>query len=99
MGTIGATFYLIGVGLIYMMTGTLNLADMEVRIKEVSDLSPILLAAGFITVGVALKAAVFPMHLWLPNAYTYAPNMVTVFLAACATKVALYVLILSLIHI
>ena len=43
MGTIGATFYLIGVGLIYMMTGTLNLADMEVRIKEVSDLSPILL--------------------------------------------------------
>jgi len=93
MGTIGATFYLIGVGLIYMMTGTLNLADMEVRIKEVSDLSPILLAAGFITIGVALKAAVFPLHLWLPNAYTYAPNMVTVFLAACATKVALYVLI------
>ena len=93
MGTIGATFYLIGVGLIYMMTGTLNLADMEVRIQEVSDLSPILLAAGFITIGVALKAAVFPLHLWLPNAYTYAPNIVTVFLAACATKVALYVLI------
>ena len=93
MGTIGATFYLIGVGLIYMMTGTLNLADMEVRIHEVSDQSPILVAAGFITIGLALKAAVFPLHLWLPNAYTYAPHMVTTFLAACATKVALYVLI------
>ena len=34
MGTIGATFYLIGIGLIYLMTGTLNLADMELRIHE-----------------------------------------------------------------
>jgi multicomponent Na+:H+ antiporter subunit D len=93
MGTIGATFYLIGVGLIYMMTGTLNMADMALRIQDVSDQSPILVAAGFITIGLALKAAVFPLHLWLPNAYTYAPHAVTVFLAACATKVALYVLI------
>ena len=93
MGTIGATFYLIGVGLIYMMTGTLNLADMEIRIHQVADQSPILVAAGFITVGLALKAAVFPLHAWLPNAYTYAPHAVTVFLAACATKVSLYVLL------
>lgn len=93
MGTIGATFYLIGVGLIYMMTGTLNLADMELRIHQVADQKPILVAAGFITVGLALKAAVFPLHVWLPNAYTYAPHAVTVFLAACATKVAMYVLL------
>ena len=93
MGTIGATFYLIGVGLIYMMTGTLNLADMELRIHEVADQSPILVAAGFITVGLALKAALFPLHAWLPNAYTYAPHAVTVFLAACATKVSLYILL------
>lgn len=93
MGTIGATFYLIGVGLIYMMTGTLNLADMELRIHEVADQRPILVAAGFITVGLALKAAVFPLHVWLPNAYTYAPHAVSVFLAACATKVSLYVML------
>ena len=93
MGTIGATFYLIGVGLIYMMTGTLNLADMEFRIHEVADQKPILAAAGFITVGLALKAAIFPLHIWLPNAYTYAPHVATAFLAACATKVSLYVLL------
>ena len=93
MGTVGATFYLIGVGLIYMMTGTLNLADMELRIHEVADQRPILVAAGFITIGLALKAAVFPLHVWLPNAYTYAPHAVSVFLAACATKVSLYVLL------
>ena len=93
MGTIGATFYLIGVGLVYMMTGTLNLADMELRINDVADQRPILAAAGFITVGLALKAAIFPLHVWLPNAYTYAPHVVTAFFAACATKVSLYVLL------
>jgi len=93
MGTIGATFYLIGIGLIYMMTGTLNLADMESRIREVADARPILVSGGFITVGLALKAAVFPLHTWLPNAYTYAPHAVSTFIAACSTKVSLYVLL------
>lgn len=93
MGTIGATFYLIGIGLIYMMTGTLNLADMELRIAAVSDQKPILVAAGFITLGLGLKAAIFPLHSWMPNAYAHAPHMVSMFLAACATKVALYVLL------
>lgn len=93
MGTVGATFYLIGVGLVYMMTGTLNFADMEARLAEVDEVRPIVVAAGFITIGLALKAAIFPLHVWLPNAYSSAPNLVTVFIAACSTKVALYVLL------
>jgi len=93
MGTLGATFYLIGVGLIYLMTGTLNLEDISIRIGEVAGLRPLFIAAGFITVGLALKAAVFPLHVWLPNAYTYAPHIVTVFFAACTTKVSLYILL------
>ena len=93
IGTVGATFYLIGVGLIYLMTGTLNIADIVERLPQVADQNSVMAAVGFITVGLALKAAVFPMHVWLPNAYTYAPHMVTAFLAACSTKVQLYVLI------
>ncbi len=93
MGTIGATFYLIGVGLIYMMTGTLNLADMAARLPSVADTTPIRAAAGFITVGLMLKSALLPLHLWLPNAYTYAPSAVSALLAATATKVSIYVLI------
>lgn len=93
MGTIGATFFLIGVGLMYMMTGTLNMADMAVRLRGVEDTRTILAAFGFITVGMALKMALFPLHQWLPNAYTYAPSVVTAFLAGTATKVAVYVLL------
>lgn len=93
MGTIGATFYLIGVALLYMSTGTLDLVDLEARLSEMDSFQPLLIASGFITVGLCLKAAVFPMHGWLSNAYGFAPNVVTVFLAACSAKVALYLLI------
>ncbi len=93
MGTVGATFYIIGVGMMYMMTGTLNMADLAQKIPEVADTRTIQVALAFLTVGLALKIAMFPLHLWLPNAYCYAPSAVTVFLAATATKVAIYAFI------
>ena len=92
MGTIGATFIVIGVGLLYLMTGTLNLADMAHRLAPLRGTRPVLAALAFLTVGISLKAAVFPLHQWLPNAYAYAPSAVSAFVAATATKVALYVL-------
>jgi multicomponent Na+:H+ antiporter subunit D len=93
MGTTGATFYVIGVGLLYLMTGTLNMADMAGRLGQVTDPRPLVAALSFITVGVGLKLAMFPLHQWLPNAYTYAPSVVTAFVAATATKVSIYILI------
>ncbi len=93
MGTVGATFYVIGVGLLYLMTGTLNLADIAERLRAVTELRPVLAALAFITVGVGLKLALFPLHQWLPNAYACAPSMVSAFLAATATKVSVYVLL------
>ena len=92
MGTIGATFFVIGLGLLYMMTGTLNMADLAVRIADLGPNRTIRAAFAFIVVGIGLKVAIYPLHLWLPNAYTYAPSAVTSFLAATATKVAVYVL-------
>jgi len=93
LGTIGATCYIIGVGLLYLETGTLNLADIAARLPLVADNRPVLAALAFITVGISLKLALFPLHLWLPNAYAYAPSVVTAFLAATATKVSIYVLL------
>jgi multicomponent Na+:H+ antiporter subunit D len=93
MGTIGATFIVIGVGLLYLMTGTLNLTDIARRLSTVQGTRPVLAALAFLTVGISLKLALFPLHQWLPNAYTYAPSAVTAFLAGSATKVAVYVLL------
>jgi multicomponent Na+:H+ antiporter subunit D len=93
MGTIGATFFLIGVGLMYAETGSLNMADLSTRLPAILEHRTVHTAFAFIVVGVALKLAMFPLHLWLPNAYTYAPSAITVFLAATATKVAIYMMI------
>jgi multicomponent Na+:H+ antiporter subunit D len=93
MGTIGATFIVIGVGLLYLMTGTLNLADMGQRIGAVQGSRPELTALAFLTVGISLTLALFPPHQWLPNASAFAPSAVAAFLAATATKVAVYVLL------
>ncbi|MDA8599841.1 monovalent cation/H+ antiporter subunit D family protein [Burkholderiaceae bacterium] len=93
MGTIGATLLVIGIGFLYLMTGSLNLVDISNRLGDLNASRPVLVALAFITVGVSLKLALFPLHQWLPNAYTYAPSSVSSFLAATATKVAIYVLL------
>lgn len=93
MGTIGATFFLIGVGLLYSLTGTLNIADLAERLPALEEVRVMHTAFAFLVAGVALKLALFPLHLWLPNAYTYAPSAVSAFIAATATKVAVYVMI------
>jgi multicomponent Na+:H+ antiporter subunit D len=93
MGSVGATFIVIGIGLMYVMTGTLNMADLAERLPAVADARTIPVAFTFLTVGITLKLALFPLHLWLPNAYTYAPSAVTAFIASTATKVAVYLLL------
>lgn len=93
MGSIGASFILIGIGFLYGATGTLNMADLAERIPEATSQRSILIAFSFLTVGLMIKAAIFPLHAWLGNAYQFAPSAVTAFLAGTATKVSLYVLL------
>ena len=93
LGTIGATFIVIGIGLLYAETGTLNMVDLAKRLADQPLSRTIGASFGFLVVGISLKLALFPLHLWLPNAYTYAPSVVSAFLAATATKVAVYVLL------
>lgn len=93
LGSVGASFILIGIGFLYAATGTLNMVDLAERIPDSESQRAVLVAFSFITMGVMIKAAVFPLHAWLPNAYTYAPSAVTAFLAGTATKVSLYVLL------
>ncbi|WP_169711739.1 monovalent cation/H+ antiporter subunit D family protein [Henriciella litoralis] len=93
MGTIGASFYVVGVGFLYAATGTLNMADLAVQLQDVGGNRVVQVGFAFILVGLGLKAAMFPLHQWLPNAYAYSPSFVTAFLAATATKVAIYALV------
>jgi len=93
MGSVGASFILIGIGFLFAATGSLNMIDLSQRIPDSESQRAVLVAFCFICIGVMIKAAIFPLHAWLPNAYTYAPIAVTAFLAGTATKVSLYVLL------
>ncbi len=93
MGTLGAVFIVIAIGLLYQATGTLNMADIAERLPRDGPDRTVVAAFGFLVIGAALKMALFPLHQWLPNAYAYAPNTVSAFLAATATKVSVYILI------
>lgn len=93
LGTIGATFILLGIGYLYMVTGTLNMADLRERLPVLYHSKVVLTAFAFFTVGLSLKLALFPLHIWLPNAYTHAPSVVSAIMAATATKVGFYAML------
>jgi multicomponent Na+:H+ antiporter subunit D len=93
IGTIGACFYLLGIGYLYIATGSLNMADLANILPDLYHSKVILVAFAFFTVGLAIKAGLFPMHAWLPDAYCTAPSAVSALIAPLMTKVAAYVMI------
>jgi multicomponent Na+:H+ antiporter subunit D len=92
LGTVAASFYLLGIGYLYALTGTLNMADLSLRVPELVGTAPFSVAVTFIVIGLAIKMAVFPLHGWQPDAYAYAPPAVTGFIAAVMSKVSAYAL-------
>ena len=93
MGTIGACLYLLGVGYIYISTGSLNIADVQQLLPQLYDSKVILTAVAFLLAGLAVKMALFPVHVWLPDAYTKAPSATSALIAPLMTKISLYVMI------
>lgn len=88
LGSIGGGFFLLGVGFLYFATGSLNMADVSGLLAQQQDSRAVLAGAVFIFTGLGLKMALVPMHLWLPDAYTYAPSSVNALIAPVMTKVA-----------
>lgn len=92
LGTVGASLYLLGVGHLYLLTGTLNMADLAARLPALASSPVLAVAVAFVVVGLGIKMGLFPLHGWLPDAYTHAPAAVTALLAPVTTKVAAYAL-------
>ncbi|WP_022851894.1 monovalent cation/H+ antiporter subunit D family protein [Limisalsivibrio acetivorans] len=93
LGTIAATFVVLGIAYLYMATGTLNMQDLSQRLPEMYQSKVVITGFVFIVVGLLVKMALFPLHFWLPDAYKYSPSAVSAAMAATSTKVAAYVLI------
>ncbi|MGB7347278.1 MAG: proton-conducting transporter membrane subunit, partial [Pirellulaceae bacterium] len=94
LGTLGSSFYLLGVVFFYAATGTLNMGDLAQQFIDNPDLmksKAVIGGSTFLFLGLGIKMALFPLHGWLPGAYARAPSAVSPLLAGLMTKVALYV--------
>jgi multicomponent Na+:H+ antiporter subunit D len=93
LGSLASTFILIGIGIVYGVTGTLNMAQMASRIITVGMQPPLEFAMALFLCGFAFKAALVPFHNWLPDAYPAAPAPVTAVLSGVLSKsLGIYVL-------
>ncbi|GAB3683251.1 monovalent cation/H+ antiporter subunit D family protein [Salinarchaeum chitinilyticum] len=98
VGTTGASMYLLGVGYLLMATGTLNMADLAATLAGEPSFvdgpmytDPLVLASfAFIATGLFVKAAIFPLHTWQPDAYAEAPDGVTVLISALVSTIGAY---------
>lgn len=92
LNLVGSIFFLSGIGLVYSITGTLNMADLSVKLSQADEpllaavLVPLIMAFG-------IKAGVFPLFFWLPASYHTPPIPVSALFAGLLTKVGVYALI------
>ncbi|MHA0285332.1 Na+/H+ antiporter subunit D [Mycobacterium sp. C3-094] len=89
---VSSLVFLFGIALVYATTGTLNLAELSVRLGGVSEGTRTALFA-VLLVAFGIKAAVFPLSTWLPDSYPTAPAPVTAVFAGLLTKVGVYAII------
>jgi multicomponent Na+:H+ antiporter subunit D len=102
MGTVGASFYLLGVGYLFLKLGSLNMQDIHTILasnEDLADSRAIRTAFVFILVGIWTKMAFFPLHGWLPNAYSYSPSGSAAILAPLVTKVSVYVMVRMMVSV
>lgn len=89
---VSSLVFLFGIALVYAATGTLNMAEIAVRLDDISSGTRSALFA-VLLVGFGIKAAVFPLSAWLPDSYPTAPAPVTAVFAGLLTKVGVYAII------
>jgi len=90
---VSSLFLLTGVGLIYGMTGTLNMADLSRELAQVESPGMVTAASMLFLIAFGVKAAVFPLFFWLPSSYHTPPVSVSAIFAGLLTKVGVYTMI------
>jgi multicomponent Na+:H+ antiporter subunit D len=93
LNLISTIFFLMGIGLLYGLTGTLNFADLALKVEEVENQGLLTVVAMMFMVAFGVKAAVFPLFFWLPAAYHTPSFSVSAIFAGLLTKVGVYALI------
>ncbi len=92
LNILASMFFLTGIGVLYGITGSLNMADLALRIPKVQNQSLVNLTSVFFLLGFGIKSAVFPLYFWLPSSYHTPPSAVAATFGGLLTKVGIYAL-------
>ncbi len=90
LGSIGACFFLLGVGFLYSVTGSLNMHDLSLLLPPLYGNRVVQAAFVFFIVGLSIKMALFPLHTWLPDAHAFAPSEISAMLSGIIIEVCTY---------
>lgn len=90
---LASMIFLTGLGLLYGLTGTLNMADLSQKIPLIQNKSLVDVTAFLFMVAFGIKSAVFPLYFWLPASYHTPPSAVSAIFSGLLTKVGVYALI------
>ena len=91
--SVGMIFYLIGLILIYNLSGTLNMDIIAIKIYALKDIYPVKLAYILMMAAIGVKSAFFPVYNWLPKAHSAAPSSISALLSGLLVKSGLYIFI------
>jgi multicomponent Na+:H+ antiporter subunit D len=93
LNLIASAFFLLAVAMLYAQAGTVNMADLAVKVREVGPTPLMVLTALTFVFVFSVKAAIFPMQLWLPSAHSNSPTPVSAILAGVMVKVGVYAIL------
>lgn len=93
LGSIGACFFLLGIGFLYAVTGSLNMHDLSILLPPFYKNRVVMAGFAFIIVGLSIKMALFPLHTWLPDAHAFAPAEISAMLSGIIIEVSSYAFI------
>ena len=88
-GSVSSALILLCIGVLFTLTGTLNMADIALRLAEIEARAPVVLALVGMTVGFLVKAGLFPLHVWLPDAHAIAPSPINAVSSALVVKLGI----------
>jgi multicomponent Na+:H+ antiporter subunit D len=93
LGSIGAALFLLGIGFLYSVTGSLNMQDLALILPTLYDNKVVQAAYVLFIVGLSIKMALFPLHTWLPDAHSFAPAEISALLSGMIIEVSTYAFI------
>ncbi len=92
LGTVASSMILLGIGLIYASFGTLNMADLALKLAGTTG-TIVQIALGLLVSGFAFKCGLFPFHFWMPDAYQAAPSPVSAMLGGLSVSAGIYAIL------